>query len=80
MRECARPGGSTEQAEVYPVYVAWCHEQARRPLGKQRFNDRVAALPVITKLKTAGIDTFQGMTLVKFAEDFASATSWASAM
>ena len=42
MRECARPGGSTEQAEVYPVYVAWCHEQARRPLGKQKFNDRVA--------------------------------------
>lgn len=80
MRECARAGGSTEQAEVYPVYVAWCHEQTRRPLGKQKFNDRVAALPGITKVKSAGIDTFQGMTLVKFAEDFASATSWASAM
>ncbi|MCX6401492.1 MAG: phage/plasmid primase, P4 family [Propionibacteriales bacterium] len=79
MTECATPGGSEALSDIYPVYLAWCHEQSRRPLGKQKFNERIASLPGITKLKTSGIDTFKGMTLSKHAEDF-PATMWSVAL
>lgn len=69
------PMGATPISQVYPVYNAWCGQQQRKGLSKHQFNERLATMPGVERVKRDGVETFKGMVLTKTATDFV-AVGW----
>ena len=52
-----------EKPRLYQIYRQWCEDNGRKPLSKQKFNQRIAQFASI-RMKT-GIETWYGIGLVK---------------
>lgn len=72
LREAAErvTGGGTPISKVYPVYNAWCGQQQRKGMSKHQFNERLATMPGVERVRADGIETFKGMMLTKSPLDF----------
>jgi P4 family phage/plasmid primase-like protien len=67
-----REGDSTPISKVYPVYNAWCGQQQRKGLSKHQFNERIATVPGVDRVRVDGVEVFKGLVLTKSRIDFAT--------
>lgn len=64
--------GGTPMSKVYPVYNAWCSQQQRKGMSKHQFNERLATMPGVERVRVDGLETFKGLVLTKAPSDFLS--------